>query len=141
MGWPASFALARKGDHPCTHACIHPFIHPSTVRPHTHTHWPTHPLKHPLTVPASHWQRQKIRSQDEAKQLETLNKKNQKQQAQPLTYDQLRTRLPRSIGDDIVRLLADNYDALGDFASIQTQADVDNFNLKYQVNLVLPQEA
>ena len=79
--------------------------------------------------------------QDEAKQLETLNKKNQKQQAQPLTYDQLRTRLPRSIGDDIVRLLADNYDALGDFASIQTQADVDNFNLKYQVNLVLPQEA
>ena len=79
--------------------------------------------------------------QDEAKQLETLNKKNQKQQAQPLTYDQLRARLPRSIGDDIVRLLADNYDALGDFASIQTQADVDNFNLKYQVNLVLPQEA
>ena len=79
--------------------------------------------------------------QDEAKQLETLNKKNQKQQAQPLTYDQLRARLPRSIGDDIIRLLADNYDALGDFASIQTQADVDNFNLKYQVNLVLPQEA
>ena len=79
--------------------------------------------------------------QDEAKQLEALNKKNQKQQAQPLTYDQLRARLPRSIGDDIVRLLADNYDALGDFASIQTQADVDNFNLKYQVNLVLPQEA
>ena len=79
--------------------------------------------------------------QNETKQLEALNKKNQKQQAQPLTYDQLRTRLPRSIGDDIVRLLADNYDALGDFASIQTQADVDNFNLKYQVNLVLPQEA
>ena len=67
--------------------------------------------------------------------------KNKKQQAQPLTYNQLRARLPRSIGDDIVRLLADNYDALGDFASIQTQADVDNFNLKYQVNLVLPQEA
>ena len=79
--------------------------------------------------------------QDEAKQLETLNKKNQKQQAMPLTYDQLRARLPQSIGDDIVRLLADNYDALGDFAAIQTQADVDNFNLKYQVNLVLPQEA
>ena len=79
--------------------------------------------------------------QDEAKQLEILNKKNQKQQAMPLTYDQLRARLPRSIGDDIVRLLADNYDALGDFAAIQTQADVDNFNLKYQVNLVLPQEA
>ena len=68
-------------------------------------------------------------------------KQAEKQQAMPLTYDQLRARLPRSIGDDIVRLLADNYDALGDFAAIQTQADVDNFNLKYQVNLVLPQEA
>ena len=68
-------------------------------------------------------------------------KQAEKQQAMPLTYDQLRARLPQSIGDDIVRLLADNYDALGDFAAIQTQADVDNFNLKYQVNLVLPQEA
>ena len=80
-------------------------------------------------------------NQDEAKQLELLQKKQEKQQAVPLSYDELRTRLPQSIGDDIVRLLADNYDALGDFAQIQTQADVDNFNLKYQVNLVLPQEA
>ncbi len=79
--------------------------------------------------------------QDEAKQKELLQKKQEKQQAIPLSYDELRTRLPQSIGDDVVRLLADNYDALGDFAQIQTQADVDNFNLKYQVNLVLPQEA
>ena len=79
--------------------------------------------------------------QDEAKQRELLLKKQEKNQAIPLSYDELRTRLPQSIGDDIVRLLADNYDALGDFAQIQTQADVDNFNLKYQVNLVLPQEA
>ena len=58
-----------------------------------------------------------------------------------LSYEELRSRLPQSIGDQIVRLLAENYEALGDFAEIQTQADVDNFNLKYQVNLVLPQEA
>tara|TARA_R100000008_G_C3582479_1_gene169576 strand:+ start:968 stop:2074 length:1107 start_codon:yes stop_codon:yes gene_type:complete len=58
-----------------------------------------------------------------------------------LSYEELRARLPQSIGDQIVRLLAENYEALGDFAEIQTQADVDNFNLKYQVNLVLPQEA
>ena len=58
-----------------------------------------------------------------------------------LTYDQLRARLPREIGDEIVRLLANSYEALADFASIATQADVDNFNVKYGVELVLPQEA
>jgi hypothetical protein len=31
--------------------------------------------------------------------------------------------------------------ALSDFANIRTQADVDSFNKKYGVNLVLPQEA
>ena len=79
--------------------------------------------------------------QDEAKQLELLQKKQEKQQAKPLSYEELRARLPQSIGNEIVRLLYENYDALGDFAQIQTQTDVDNFNLKYQVNLVLPQEA
>ena len=58
-----------------------------------------------------------------------------------LTYDQLRARLPKEIGDEIVRLLANSYEALADFASIATQADVDNFNVKYGVELVLPQEA
>ena len=58
-----------------------------------------------------------------------------------LTYDQLRARLPREIGDEIVRLLANSYEALADFASIATQADVDNFNVKYGVELVLPQGA
>ena len=64
-------------------------------------------------------------------------KQAEKQQAMPLTYDQLRARLPQSIGDDIVRLLADNYDALGDFAAIQTQADVDNFNLKLMSKILI----
>ena len=58
-----------------------------------------------------------------------------------LTYDQLRARLPKEIGDEIVTLLSNSYEALADFASIATQADVDNFNVKYGVELVLPQGA
>jgi len=60
---------------------------------------------------------------------------------QQLSYDELRARLPKEIGDDIIRLLANSYEALGDFAQIRTQTDVDQFNQKYQVQLVLPQEA
>ena len=59
----------------------------------------------------------------------------------PLSYNELRGRLPESIGDDIVQLLSTSYEALADFAEIRTQADVDNFNMRYQVQLVLPQEA
>ena len=59
----------------------------------------------------------------------------------PLSYNELRGRLPESIGDDIVQLLSTSYEALSDFAEIRTQADVDNFNMRYQVQLVLPQEA
>ena len=59
----------------------------------------------------------------------------------PLTYDELRARLPKEIGDDIVTLLSSSYEALADFAEIRTQADVNSFNQKYQVQLVLPQEA
>lgn len=58
-----------------------------------------------------------------------------------LSYDELRARLPKEITDDIVRLLSGSYEALADFAQIQTQADVNAFNQKYQVNLVIPQEA
>jgi len=58
-----------------------------------------------------------------------------------LSYDELRARLPQEISDDIVTLLSTSYEALADFAQIQTQADVNAFNSKYQVNLVLPQEA
>ena len=59
----------------------------------------------------------------------------------PLSYDELRARLPQSISDDIVRLLSTSYEALADFAEIRTQTDVNAFNTKYQVQLVLPQEA
>ena len=62
------------------------------------------------------------------------------QQTQDLSYDELRSRLPREITDDVVTLIATSKAALTDFANIQTQQDVDNFNQTYNVNLVLPQE-
>jgi len=61
-------------------------------------------------------------------------------QTQDLTYNELRSRLPREISNDIVRLLTASKQALMDFANIQTQQDVDNFNQSYSVDLVLPQE-
>ena len=60
---------------------------------------------------------------------------------QKIDFDTLRARLPKEIGDDIVRLIAASPEALEDFATIATQQDVDMFNQKYNVNLVLPQEA
>ena len=59
----------------------------------------------------------------------------------PISYDQLRARLPKEITDDIVQLITNSAEALEDFASISTQQDVDQFNKKYNVNLVLPAEA
>ena len=56
-----------------------------------------------------------------------------------LTFEQLRTRLPKEITDDIVQLVATSEEALQDFAYIRTQGDVEKFNVKYGVNLVLPQ--
>jgi len=60
-------------------------------------------------------------------------------QLQMISYDELRARLPQQITDDIVTLLSTSYEALADFAEIQTQADVNAFNEKYNVQLVLPQ--
>jgi hypothetical protein len=57
-----------------------------------------------------------------------------------IDYATLRARLPAQITDDIVRLIAASPEALEDFATIATQQDVDLFNQKYNVNLVLPQE-
>ena len=58
-----------------------------------------------------------------------------------IDFSTLRARLPKEIGDDIVRLIVQSPEALEDFATIATQQDVDQFNTKYSVNLVLPQEA
>ena len=67
--------------------------------------------------------------------------KSQMTEAPKIDFDTLRARLPQEIGDDIVRLIAASPEALEDFATIATQQDVDMFNQKYNVNLVLPQEA
>ena len=61
--------------------------------------------------------------------------------APKIDFDTLRARLPKEIGDDIVRLIAASPEAFEDFAVIQTQQDVDLFNQKYNVELVLPAEA
>jgi hypothetical protein len=56
-----------------------------------------------------------------------------------LTYEELRDRLPREITNDVVALIANSEQALQDFAYIRTQGDVDSFNVKYGINLVMPQ--
>jgi hypothetical protein len=60
---------------------------------------------------------------------------------QTLSYAELRDRLPKEITDDIVQLIAASERALQDFAYIRTQQDVNDFNAKYGVNLVLPASA
>ena len=61
--------------------------------------------------------------------------------SEALSYEELRERLPSEITDDIVKLIAESPEALEDFAVIQTQQDVNNFNSKYGVQLTLPPEA
>jgi len=61
------------------------------------------------------------------------------QETSALSYNEIRNRLPKEITDDIVKLIAESNEALQDFAYIRTQGDVDKFNMKYGVTLVLPQ--
>jgi hypothetical protein len=58
-----------------------------------------------------------------------------------VSYEELRARLPQEVSNEVVRLLANSAEALEDFATIQTEQDISNFNKKYGVNLVLPAEA
>jgi hypothetical protein len=58
-----------------------------------------------------------------------------------LSFEQLRSRLPEEITDDVVNLLASSNQALQDFAYIRTQGDVNKFNQKYGVSLILPATA
>ena len=58
-----------------------------------------------------------------------------------ISYEQLRERLPQEISNEIVLLLSQSYEAFADFAEIQTQADVNEFNTKYNVQLFLPKQA
>jgi hypothetical protein len=61
-------------------------------------------------------------------------------QVQDLTYTELRSRLPQSIDDSVVKLLANSKQALLAFANIRDQQDVDQFNQTYGVDLTIPQE-
>ena len=62
-------------------------------------------------------------------------------EVQNIDYDTLRARLPQSITDDIVRLISTSAEAMEDFATIQSQQDINNFNEKYGVELVLRADA
>jgi len=55
-----------------------------------------------------------------------------------LSYAELRDRLPKEITDDIVGLISNSEEALQEFAYIRTQKDINDFNVKYGVNLILP---
>ena len=58
-----------------------------------------------------------------------------------ISFDQMRARLPNEVTDDIIELMVNSAEALEDFAMISSQQEVDQFNKKYSVNLVLPAEA
>ena len=62
---------------------------------------------------------------------ETMAPQSQAMTNNPISYDQLRARLPAEITDDIVELMTNSAEALEDFAMISSQQDVDLFNQKY----------
>ena len=72
---------------------------------------------------------------------ETIESDSGKTNEINISYEQLRDRLPPEISDEIVLLLSESYEAFADFAELQTQADVNEFNTKYNVQLFLPQQS
>ena len=71
-------------------------------------------------------------------EAQTIGAETAEKPVMKLDYAQLRDRLPAEITDDVVQLLANSEEALQEFAYIQTQNDVNAFNLKYGVNLIIP---
>jgi len=80
-----------------------------------------------------------ITPQGEMMEEETITETPGAESSAPLTYDELRLRLPPEVSDDVVKLLSASDEALLEFSNIATQQDVDEFNVKYGVELVLPQ--
>lgn len=60
------------------------------------------------------------------------------QRSMDMPYEQFRSKMPANVTDDVVQLIYYNPTAFADFANIETQEDVYEFNAKYDVNLVLP---
>ena len=58
--------------------------------------------------------------------------------ASPISFEELRARLPQEVSNEVVRLLSSSEAALIDFAQIQTQDDISRFNQKYNTDLQLP---
>jgi len=80
-------------------------------------------------------------------QMNTNQQMNQEETMQEETdasvdmpYEAFRARIPSTVPDDIVQLIYYNKSAFTDFANIQAQADVYDFNNKYNVQLVLPMQ-
>ena len=61
-------------------------------------------------------------------------------QIENLSFIELRARLPQSIDNSIVQVIANSKQALLDFANIRDQQDVDEFNQRYNVSLNIAQE-
>ena len=55
-----------------------------------------------------------------------------------MSYEEFRGKIPPEVEDGIVQLIYYNKNAFADFASIVDQSDVEEFNNKYQVSLILP---
>ena len=70
---------------------------------------------------------------------EVVEETPQPQPRGSLSYQELRSRLPKEIPDDVIAIIAASDEALIEFSNIATQQDVDAFNTKYGVELVLPQ--
>jgi len=55
-----------------------------------------------------------------------------------MPYEKFRASIPPEVSDEIVQLIYYNEEAFADFAQITTQSEIDAFNQKYGVSLVLP---
>jgi hypothetical protein len=64
----------------------------------------------------------------------------EEEQVQDLSYNELRSRLPQSISNDVVQVISQSKQALLDFANIRDQQDVEEFNQRYNVSLNIAQE-
>ena len=60
---------------------------------------------------------------------------------QTVSYQELRSRLPQEVSDQVVRLLANSEEALFIFANIETKEDIANFNQRFNADLRMPAQA